>query len=151
MKPRRYGDIEEFAEKLRVKGYNEVRIIDTAQEVFVSRKRARALKDDCNAQMKCPSRWKPSWNSLLQKVNAAVAALLSTHFESRRKSLSLFPVHCVYDCEYNYQEDYRQGACLSKFPILDSSVNLDRYGSCPSAVKQDCRTQFLKQGSEREN
>lgn len=40
MKPRLYCDIEAFAEKLRNMGYEYVRIIDTAQEVFGSHRRA---------------------------------------------------------------------------------------------------------------
>ena len=40
MKPRLYGDIEAFAEKLRNMGYEDVRIIDTAEEVFGSHRRA---------------------------------------------------------------------------------------------------------------
>lgn len=43
MKPRMYGDIEKFAEKLRDMGYQDVRIIDTAEEVFGSHFRASLL------------------------------------------------------------------------------------------------------------
>ena len=40
MKPRLYGDIEAFAKKLHNMGYEDVRIIDTAEEVFGSHRRA---------------------------------------------------------------------------------------------------------------
>ena len=40
MKPRMYGDMEEFAQELRDMGYQEVRLVDTAGEVFGSRRRA---------------------------------------------------------------------------------------------------------------
>lgn len=40
MKPRMYGDMEAFAQKLRDMGYQEVRLIDTAKEAFGSRRRA---------------------------------------------------------------------------------------------------------------
>ena len=43
MKPRMYGDMEEFAEKLRKMGYQEVRIIDTAREGFGSHRRAALM------------------------------------------------------------------------------------------------------------
>ena len=43
MKPRLYGDIEAFAEKLRNMGYEDVRIIDTAEEVFGSHRRAALM------------------------------------------------------------------------------------------------------------
>ena len=43
MKPRMYGDMEEFAKKLRKMGYREVRIIDTAQEAFGSHRRATLM------------------------------------------------------------------------------------------------------------
>lgn len=43
MKPRLYGDIEAFAEKLRNMGYEDIRIIDTAEEVFGSHRRAALL------------------------------------------------------------------------------------------------------------
>ena len=43
MKPRMYGDMEEFAEKLRKMGYQEVRIIDTAREAFGSHRRAALM------------------------------------------------------------------------------------------------------------
>ena len=43
MKPRLYGDIEAFAEKLRDMGYQDVRIIDTAQEAFGSHRRAAMM------------------------------------------------------------------------------------------------------------
>ena len=43
MKPRLYGDMEAFAQKLRDMGYQEVRLIDTAQEVFGSRRRAALM------------------------------------------------------------------------------------------------------------
>ena len=40
MKPRAYGDMEAFAQELRDMGYEDVRLIDTATEVFGSRRRA---------------------------------------------------------------------------------------------------------------
>lgn len=36
MKPRAYGDMEAFAQELRDMGYEDVRLIDTAQEAFGS-------------------------------------------------------------------------------------------------------------------
>ena len=38
MKPRMYGDMEEFARELRDMGYEDVRLIDTAAEAFGSRR-----------------------------------------------------------------------------------------------------------------
>lgn len=43
MKPRLYGNIEDFAQKLRDMGYQEVRIVDTAREVFGSHRRAAMM------------------------------------------------------------------------------------------------------------
>ena len=43
MKPGMYGDMEAFAKKLRVMGYEEVRLIDTAKEVFGSHRRAAMM------------------------------------------------------------------------------------------------------------
>lgn len=43
MKPRMYGDMEAFAQKLRDMGYQEVRLVDTATEVFGSRRRAAMM------------------------------------------------------------------------------------------------------------
>ena len=43
MKPRMYGDMEAFAQKLRDMGYEEVRLIDTAKEAFGSRRRAAMM------------------------------------------------------------------------------------------------------------
>ena len=43
MKPRMYGDMEAFAQKLRDMGYEEVRLIDTAKEVFGSHRRAAMM------------------------------------------------------------------------------------------------------------
>lgn len=43
MKPRMYGDMEEFAQELRDMGYAEVQLIDTATEAFGSRRRAAML------------------------------------------------------------------------------------------------------------
>ena len=43
MKPGLYGDIGAFAEKLRNMGYEDVRIIDTAQEAFGSHRRAALM------------------------------------------------------------------------------------------------------------
>ena len=43
MKPRAYGDMEAFAQELRDMGYENVHIIDTAQEAFGSRRRAAMM------------------------------------------------------------------------------------------------------------
>lgn len=43
MKPRMYGDMEAFAQRLRDMGYEEVRLIDTAEEAFGSRQRAALM------------------------------------------------------------------------------------------------------------
>ena len=43
MKPRMYGDMEAFAQELRDMGYQDVRLIDTAQEAFGSHGRAAAM------------------------------------------------------------------------------------------------------------
>ncbi len=43
MKLRMYGDMEAFAQELRDMGYQDVRLIDTAQEVFGSRQRAALM------------------------------------------------------------------------------------------------------------
>ena len=43
MKPQLYGDMEAFARKLRDMGYEDVRLVDTTQEVFGSRQRAALL------------------------------------------------------------------------------------------------------------
>ena len=43
MKPRMYGDMEEFAQELREMGYEDVRLIDTAGEAFGSRRRAAMM------------------------------------------------------------------------------------------------------------
>ena len=43
MKPRMYGDMETFAQELRDMGYEDVRLIDTAQEAFGSRRRAAMM------------------------------------------------------------------------------------------------------------
>ena len=43
MKPRMYGDMEAFAQKLRDMGYEDVRLIDTAKEAFGSRRRAALM------------------------------------------------------------------------------------------------------------
>ena len=43
MKPRMYGDMEAFAQELRDIGYEDVHIIDTAQEAFGSRRRAAMM------------------------------------------------------------------------------------------------------------
>ena len=43
MKPRMYGDMEAFAQRLRDMGYQEVRLIDTAKEAFGSRRRAALM------------------------------------------------------------------------------------------------------------
>ena len=40
MKPKMYGDMDAFVQKLRDMGYEDVRLIDTATEVFGSRRRA---------------------------------------------------------------------------------------------------------------
>ena len=43
MKPRMYGNMEAFAQELRDMGYADVRLIDTAQEAFGSRRRAAMM------------------------------------------------------------------------------------------------------------
>ena len=43
MKPRLYGDMEAFAQKLRDMGYEDVRLIDTATEAFGSCRRAAMM------------------------------------------------------------------------------------------------------------
>lgn len=43
MKPRLYGDMETFAQKLRDMGYEDVQLIDTAQEAFGSHRRAALM------------------------------------------------------------------------------------------------------------
>ena len=43
MKPKMYGDMEGFAQKLRDMGYQDVRLIDTAQEAFGSHRRAAMM------------------------------------------------------------------------------------------------------------
>ena len=43
MKPRLYGDMEAFAQRLRDMGYEDVRLIDTAKEAFGSRRRAALM------------------------------------------------------------------------------------------------------------
>lgn len=43
MKPRMYGDMDSFAQELRDMGYEDVRLIDTAQEAFGSRRRAAMM------------------------------------------------------------------------------------------------------------
>ena len=43
MKPRAYGDMEAFAQELRDMGYEDVRLIDTTQEAFGSRRRAAMM------------------------------------------------------------------------------------------------------------
>ena len=43
MKPNMYGDMAAFARKLREMGYQDVRLIDTAEEAFGSRRRAAMM------------------------------------------------------------------------------------------------------------
>ena len=43
MKPKMYGDMEGFAQKLRDMGYEEVRLVDTAQEAFGSHRWAAMM------------------------------------------------------------------------------------------------------------
>lgn len=43
MKPRMYGDLDAFAQELRDMGYQDVRLIDTAQEAFGSHRRAALM------------------------------------------------------------------------------------------------------------
>ena len=43
MKPKLYGDMDAFAQKLRAMGYQDVRLIDTAEEAFGSRRRAAMM------------------------------------------------------------------------------------------------------------
>ena len=43
MKPKLYGDMDVFAQKLREMGYQDVRLIDTAEEAFGSHRRAAMM------------------------------------------------------------------------------------------------------------
>lgn len=43
MKPKLYGDMEAFCQKLRSMGYREVRLVDTAVKIFGSRRRAKLM------------------------------------------------------------------------------------------------------------
>lgn len=43
MKPKLYGDMEGFVQKLQDMGYQEVRFVDTAQEAFGSHRRAAMM------------------------------------------------------------------------------------------------------------
>ena len=43
MKPNMYGDMDAFAQKLREMGYQDVRLIDTAEEAFGSHRRAAMM------------------------------------------------------------------------------------------------------------
>lgn len=43
MSPRRYGDIQAFAQKLRDMGYERVEVIDTADGMFMTRKESRTM------------------------------------------------------------------------------------------------------------
>ena len=43
MKPKMYGDMDAFVQKLRDMGYEDVRLIDTTQEAFGSRRRAAKM------------------------------------------------------------------------------------------------------------
>ena len=43
MKPKMYGDMDAFVQKLRDMGYEDVHLIDTAQEAFGSRRRAAMM------------------------------------------------------------------------------------------------------------
>ena len=43
MKPRMYGDMEAFAQKLRDMGYEEVELVDTREAIFGSEARAKAV------------------------------------------------------------------------------------------------------------
>ena len=43
MKPKLYCDMVVFAQKLREMGYQDVRLIDTAEEAFGSRRRAAMM------------------------------------------------------------------------------------------------------------
>ena len=43
MKQKMYGDMEGFAQKLRDMGYEEVRLVDTAQEAFGAHRRAAMM------------------------------------------------------------------------------------------------------------
>ena len=43
MKPKMYGDMDAFVQKLRDMGYEDVRLIDTATEAFGSRRRAAMM------------------------------------------------------------------------------------------------------------
>ena len=43
MKPKLYGEMDVFAQKLRGMGYQDVRLIDTAEEAFGSHRRAAMM------------------------------------------------------------------------------------------------------------
>lgn len=43
MKPRMYGDMEAFVQKLRDMGYEEVELVDTRETIFGSEARAKAV------------------------------------------------------------------------------------------------------------
>ena len=43
MRPKMYGDMETFAQELLAMGYEDARLVDTATEVFGSRRRAAAM------------------------------------------------------------------------------------------------------------
>ena len=43
MKPKLYGDMEAFAQKLRDMGYEKVELIDTREAIFGSEARANAV------------------------------------------------------------------------------------------------------------
>ena len=43
MKPGMYGDMEAFAKELKTEGFRDVKIVDTAEEIFGSKSRAKLL------------------------------------------------------------------------------------------------------------
>ena len=51
MKPKMYGDMDAFAQKLRDMGYHEVRLIDTAEEAFGSHRRAAMMMLGCSRML----------------------------------------------------------------------------------------------------
>lgn len=43
MKPAMYGDMKAFADELKAEGFQDVRVIETAEEIFGSKKKAKMV------------------------------------------------------------------------------------------------------------
>ena len=43
MKPRMYGDMDAFMQELRDAGFSDVRLVDTAEEIFGSKAKAKLV------------------------------------------------------------------------------------------------------------